>query len=378
LKYESVERKPGGLPDNLLLRNGSYYADFRVHGCRHRVALGTGSLMLAKQKLKDMIAAAHQGELGHKAEKELTVQEWLDEYTKTHLINRVPRSAVESERLLRKEIVSYLKPKTKLRNVTTAMIIRMRSSLWSHRQASTQNRKLALVKHFFAEARRRKLIKEDPARDVRKLKETNRPSRTLSEFELKRLLIACPEPLRSFVRIAAFTGLRLGELQGLRWKNIEFDPETKLYWIRLRNDSGFRTKSGRDRDVPVHEPIIAPIIGTRKSHDPEELVFKTPLGGKTFHPRRAWRDAIKQLGFKGFTFHGLRRTYGTNLHRNGAPLGSVQKLMGHASITQTRGYIDTHAGDLVIAMHGLDRTLENLGLTTEIEEKVWTQNGHKV
>ena len=142
----------------------------------------------------------------------------------------------------------------------------MRTELWGKTAPATQNRKLALVKHFFSFAERSGFIDDNPARKVKKLKEISRKSRTLSEIDLRRLILACPEPLKSCVRLAAFTGLRFGELQSLRWKRIEFDQATKLYWIRLRNDSEFRTKSGRDRDVPVHEAVMKPILETRESH----------------------------------------------------------------------------------------------------------------
>jgi integrase len=369
-----TELKNRASPDNLRSRKGIYYAEFRIGGRRVRKSLNTGTLMLAKQRLKEIIVAASTGALDPKNGTELSVAEWAIEYKKAHLATRVQSSAKQCGRLLDKEIVPYLGAKALLSEVTPATILRMRTELWSKTRPATQNRKLALVKHFFSFAERSGFIDDNPARKVKKLKEISRKSLTLSEIDLKRLILACPEPLKSFVRLAAFTGLRFGELQGLRWKNIEYDPITKLYWIKLRNDSGFRTKSGRDRDVPVHEAVIKPILETKKNHLNEEMVFETPKGGKSFHPRRDWRNVIKRLGLKGFTFHGLRRTYGTNLHRNGVPLGSVQALMGHANISQTRGYIDVNSEDLTKAIKGLDKVLENVnGPATD---EVWAQNGH--
>ena len=49
--------------------------------------------------------------------------------------------------------------------------------------------------------------------------------------------------------------------------------------------------------------------------------------------------------------------------------------MGHASIVQTRGYIDVNINDLEIALRGLDRVLKNVSAGDATEE-VWAQNGH--
>jgi hypothetical protein len=96
LKNESVlNERQNALPDNLRLRNGIYYAEFRVNGQRFRKSLGKVSLMLAKQRLKESIVAASAGDYDQGRAQELSVDEWATEYKKAHLATRVQRSAVE-------------------------------------------------------------------------------------------------------------------------------------------------------------------------------------------------------------------------------------------------------------------------------------------
>ncbi len=374
MKIESVENtKFDSLPEGLRMRDGIYYAEFRYQGSRFRLSLKTGKLALAKQRLKDAIVSASKGELSKKEFESpiLTVDEWCREYELTHLITRVPRSQTQCVQILINEVVPYLGKTRPLDKVTTAQLIRMRSELWKDVTAATQNRKMVLVKHFFSEAKRRKLINDDPAKDVQKLQELGNPSRTLSEIELKRLFFACAEPLRTFVKLAAVTGMRLGELQNLRGKNLEFDNQRNLFWIKLINQDGFRTKSGQNRTIPLKPSWVPSLIAQKERTDPEELLFTPPLGGAVYNPRREWRRVIKKLGLKGFTFHGLRRSYGTLLHKNGTPLGTVQQLMGHASITQTRDYIDVHSEDLISSVGCIDKALD-----LNNEQEFWAQNGH--
>src|ERR1700733_2416826 len=116
-------------PENLRLRGGIYYADFRLKGRRIRGSLETGVLALAKQRLKELVGEVHSGDLS-RSSATLTLKEWSTEYVQTHLCNRVPRSFTQSERLLIRDIVPQLGSTRKLNDISTAELIRLRSELW--------------------------------------------------------------------------------------------------------------------------------------------------------------------------------------------------------------------------------------------------------
>src|ERR1700683_4768842 len=95
---EEDKTRAKSTPDNLRLRGGIYYADFRLKGRRIRGSLETGVLALAKQRLRELVGEAHSGDLS-RSSSTLTLKEWSAEYVQTHLRNRVPRSFVQSERV---------------------------------------------------------------------------------------------------------------------------------------------------------------------------------------------------------------------------------------------------------------------------------------
>ena len=69
-----------------------------------------------------------------------------------------------------------------------------------------------------------------------------------------------------------------------------------------------------------------------------------------------------------FTFHGLRHTYASWLVQNGIPLITVQKLLGHSSITMTERYAHLCPDNNAAAM----QVLSNIGKTIEepVEQKI--------
>jgi integrase len=373
MKTELTPTMSGPLPDNLQLRNGVYYTDFRIRDERYRRSLKTGTLTLAKQRLREFISQAHQGELGRDRRQTLTVKEWVEDYISTHLVNRVERSCTDCSRLLRNDVLPFLRASRRIDAVTTSELVRLRTHCWGKTKPATQNRNFALVKHLFSEAKRRKLLKDDPARDVPKLKEVPKKSRTLSDKELGMLLLAAGEPFKSFFLLAVMTGLRKGELIKLRHKHIQYDDKTKMFWLHLRNDDGFRTKNGRDRKLPVNSKLTATMTSwVGKRGDPETLLFTPTATAKYYDPRKHWAKVRERLGLKDVTLHGFRRTFGTILHRSKTPMGTIQELLGHGNISQTRAYIDTGIDELASGVDGLDQTLASLSF-----EEPWTQNGHK-
>ena len=94
-----------------------------------------------------------------------------------------------------------------------------------------------------------KEIRENPCRKVESLPENNQRTRHLSFEEEDRLfakLTSDREYLRPLVTVALYAGPRRGELQKLRWSNVDFG-------LNLINFT--ETKTNRDRSVPM-EPIV--------------------------------------------------------------------------------------------------------------------------
>ncbi len=130
------------------------------------------------------------------------------------------------------------------------------------------------------------------------------------------------------------TGLRLGELMGLWWGDLDFHGrfiEVKRQWNRGAYSP---TKSGRLRRVEVA------IEG--RELDPEEPVFRSSVGGPLHEVnvrRRLLAPCLERAGLRQIHPHVLRHTFASLLLSNGEPITYVKEQLGHASIQLT---VDTY------------------------------------
>ncbi len=142
---------------------------------------------------------------------------------------------------------------------------------------------------------------------------------------------------------AAFTGLRMGELLALRWRDVDFAGAT----IRVRASyaAGALTtpKSGKVRAVPMAPDVASAIAGIgRRAHfvDEDDLVFAGDggdhLDGSAL--RRRYKTALGLAGLRQLRFHDLRHTFGTRMIAK-ADIRRVQEWMGHADIQTTMKYL---------------------------------------
>jgi len=142
---------------------------------------------------------------------------------------------------------------------------------------------------------------------------------------------------------AAFTGLRMGELLGLRWEDVDFDADA----IRVRrNWSGGREgtpKSGRGRAVPMMGDVAEALDRLRRRErftGAQDIVFCDRLGRhlgyKSLSER--YKQALRDAGLRQLRFHDLRHTFGTHAIRAADPR-EVMEWMGHADIQTTQKYL---------------------------------------
>ncbi len=110
------------------------------------------------------------------------------------------------------------------------------------------NREFTLLKTFFTDCLAQHLVIENPARFVRKLRENNVRVRALSEAEEARLILALPAKYRTLIQFALMTGLRRGEVLGLRWDDVDFETRT----MTVRDP-----KEGETNGFPCHNPPLS-------------------------------------------------------------------------------------------------------------------------
>lgn len=164
------------------------------------------------------------------------------------------------------------------------------------------------------------------------------------------------------VRVAAYAGLRRGELVALRWRDLDFIGRKITVRRSLSGDTELRsTKSRRAREVPLPDQAAAALDRLSRRCEftgPDDYVFANRLG-RRLDPsalRRRFERARDAAGLEPLRFHDLRHTYGSLLVAGGIDLASVKAAMGHSRITTTERYLHARpAGELA------DRFTQALG-----------------
>ena len=227
---------------------------------------------------------------------------------------------------------------------------------------------------------------ENPVRDaaVNPKAAEARETYAYSLDEIQAMLALLPEPAATAFAVAAFMGLRHGEIQGLLWENYH-DGElfvSRSIWNGHVNDP--KTRKGR-APVPVIRqladrleirrlrsgnpqagPIFANTVG--KPLSLSSLVNRTILPalnrcelcgkGESEHPKETHPYKRDSRIPEWHGWHAARRGLGSNLYRLGVPDMVIQRILRHANVSTTATYyIKTAADDVKRAMEKLENNI---------------------
>ena len=193
-------------------------------------------------------------------------------------------------------------------------------------------------------------LSDNPVHGVRMPERSlKRPHRFLSLDEVRRLIAASDEPVRTIVLLAVMTGLRIGEILALRWGRINFAAGTvRVEETCYKGHFGTPKTRASRREVPLTPVVTRALQAHRVScRDAanEALVFVTrrgtPLASNNLRKRQL-HPASQRAGLGSINWHSLRHTHGTLLHEQGTPLRVAQAQLGHSHMTTTL-QVYTHA-----------------------------------
>jgi integrase len=201
-----------------------------------------------------------------------------------------------------------------------------------------------------------------------------------SQLHLKRFgnfFETLPEPSHSLAWLLVLTGMRIGELLALRWKDVELEKSVLRVRQTVYEGHFDEPKSPTsNRSVPLGPKAIG-IFSARKHADtnPDGLVFSTrkgsPLSRRNLLNRKL-SPACKQLGLEGVNWHWLRHANATLLDAVGTPLGTVQALLGHSSSEITREvYLHSVPADARSAVEKVENLLIGPKWTQVSEMPKW-------
>lgn len=190
-------------------------------------------------------------------------------------------------------------------------------------------KELNILKHLLGLAVEWELIPANPAHGVKPPRVPAGRVRYLQPTELRTVLEACPEWLRPIACLAVATGMRRGEVLGLRWLDIDL----KGGRIVLP-----QTKNGEGRIVYLNslaEQALAavPQLGTK----PTDLVFDAvPMTPENVS--LAFLRACRSVSVSDFRFHDLRHTAASWMRMKGADIHTVALILGHKDLRMAARY----------------------------------------
>jgi len=238
--------------------------------------------------------------------------------------------------------------------IVTEITPKMLSAYKHHRyekgvKAATINRELTLMKHMYTMAIKEwEWCRDNPVKRVSMEKEGRPRDRWLTHEEEKRLLRNCPQWLGEIVTFALNTGMRQGEILGLKWRNVDL----------LRGIATLEiTKNGERRSIPLNQTAWNLLRSMSKvRYLASDYVFTSSAGTRidSGNLRREYMKALKKAKITGFCFHDLRHTFATRLVQSGVDLYKVQRLLGHKDIKTTQRYAHHYPESLRNGVEMLD------------------------
>ena len=295
--------------------------------------------------------------------------EWCDEYIRYSASCGNGRSAMQHKNSVRKRIGEYLdrigRTDILLKDVTTEVISGlydyMRNDYRNPGQIKVRDGRLAdyTLRHFgetvnalFNKALREGRIGYNPLRGLNTLERFHVPDKHreyLTPDELTRFLAVEPateteRQVQTAFGFSCMTGLRLGDVQRLRWGDIK--PMGDGWAV-----SFVQHKTGSPVTVPLNELALSLLL--QRSENQDGNVFRLPKrSGVITKYVRSIRDKAGITG-KELTYHCSRHTAATLAISAGAELYSVSKILGHRNLVSTQVY----------AKVNLEKKIEAVNLT---------------
>lgn len=201
---------------------------------------------------------------------------------------------------------------------------------WTNLKLSPSSRacELAAIRGYCKWAVKHGLIETDPTRLIDRPRLPRRVPRPIEEASLAMALAHAPRDVLVILCLAAFCGLRAGEISALQWSEVR--PETLL----------LHGKGNKERIVPLH-PLSKQALEQLPGRHRGFVLERRDRNGGPVPPHLVSQWANRYLHGLGIsdTLHQFRHRFGTLTYQlSNGDLRMVQDLLGHASPTTTAGY----------------------------------------
>ena len=201
--------------------------------------------------------------------------------------------------------------------------------------AKTINSHMGILRVIMTEASDRYNF-QNPYRNIKPLKQKKTHIEPFSLVEVNQIINSVRKDYQHYYTVRFFTGMRTGEVDGLKWEYVDFDKRQILVRETLVNGVPEYTKTdGSQREIPMLTPVFDALqIQFENTGSLSEYVFCNSLHQPLDHnnvTKRVWYPLLQHLGMKKRRPYQTRHTAATLFLASGENPEWVAKVLGHSS-----------------------------------------------
>ena len=285
----------------------------------------------------------------------ITLKEYLDEWLVSHKSAVRPKTIYQYSQIVRQHIVPVL-GKIKLKDLNPKHI----QSLYNFKiETGVSKRSVVLIHSILHkalnQALRWELIGRNPAHAVSRPKTGRKEMKTLSDSQARTFLSAAKESRYEMLYwLAISTGMRQGELLGLKWSDLDWINGSFQVQRQLQRIDGEGLVFSEPKSLASNRSVLISItmLDRLRNHldyqiqekrllgekwEENDMMFPSTTGTPADHRNlfRDFKSILKKAELPDIRFHDLRHTAATLMLEQGVHPKVVQERLGHADITLT-------------------------------------------
>jgi len=306
-----------------------------------------------RQWIKEMLAKIDGG-LTYEGT-EITLERFVELWLGGKELARRPKTVLQYRQITTQHILPTL-GKMRLQEIRPAHI----KQLYTFKKSEGRGDRTVQLVHttlynVFKQAVREGILGRNPVEAVERPKVEQAEMQTLNEEQARQFLIAAVgSTFEAVYYLALTTGMREGELLGLKWSDLDWNKSVLFVQRQLQQIEGQgyvlvppKTKAGRRhikvgsgtlKQLEAHQnrqAVVKAAAGERWQEN--DLIFPTTIGTLLDYKRVTgeFKRILKRAGLPDIRFHDLRHTSISSLLELGMPINTVQRRAGHTKASTT-------------------------------------------